>query len=199
MIGERIVGGVQSRQRANAPATPHVRLHESLNDAAGSVGTDNAAPQTVPGIRCDRLDTLLVTVESKHITTDVFAPESVVESRLKPGSLRPQRCGPFGLTKHIEQLRGSHPRVEGIALQLAEGFRSLYRSSVRIDHGIGGVLPPHVFVTLRRSSLVFLELVAITIARSFDPLQAAQGRVAELTQQVPIAEPLPRLVQHDQI
>src|SRR6185295_12261401 len=123
--------------------------HESLNDTAGSVGTDNAAPQAVPGIRCDRLDCLLVTVESKHITADVFAPESVVESRLKPGCLRAQRCSPFGLTQHIEQLRGSHPCVEGIALQLAEGFRPPYRGSVRIDHGIGGVLPAHVFVTLR--------------------------------------------------
>src|SRR5262249_39772109 len=91
------------------------------------------------------------------------------------------------------------PRVERVALQLTERLRPLDEPSVWIDNGITRILPAHVFVTLLRSSLILLEPVAIQIAKSVDPLKATQRRVAELTQQIAIAEPFPRLVEHDQV
>src|SRR5262245_57335594 len=112
-------------------------------------------------VRDDRWDCLLVAIESKDIAADVLAPEPVLEFHLKPGRLCAQCRGPFLLAEHVEELGGSHPCVEGIALQLAERFRSSDQRSVRMDNGIACILPAHVFVALRRSSLILLEAVAV--------------------------------------
>src|SRR4029450_5291196 len=157
------------------------------------------APEAVPCVRRDRRDRVLSAIKSEDVTADLLAPEPVLEFRPKLRRLRAQCCSPIGFAQDVEQFGGSHPRVEGIALQLAERLRPLHESSVGIDHRIARVLPAHVLVTLWRSSLVLLESVAIEITKLVDPFQTADRRGAEFTQQVRITEPLPRLVEHDQV
>src|SRR5262245_13953055 len=62
LIRIRVVSRMVGGQSTNPPATPHVRLHQSLHDTAGAIGRDNARPETMAGIRSDGQDLALLAV-----------------------------------------------------------------------------------------------------------------------------------------
>ena len=58
-------------------------------------------------------------------------------------------------------LRHPHPRVEDVALQLAERLRGADLAAVGVDHGVARVLPPEVLVAELALRPVLLEPVAV--------------------------------------
>src|SRR5262249_57332668 len=83
LIRNRVVGRNALRQRANPPTAPHIRLHQPLDDATGTVRSDQTAPHAVPRVGGNRPNRLLIRVECERIETDVVAPESFLEPALQ--------------------------------------------------------------------------------------------------------------------
>src|SRR5206468_2804919 len=56
LVGERIIGCILRVQRADAPAAPHVVLHQPLHHTTGPLRQRNPRPEALPRIRSDRGD-----------------------------------------------------------------------------------------------------------------------------------------------
>src|SRR5262245_21656632 len=83
LIREGIVSRVSLRQRADAPAAPHIRFQESPHNSLGAIRANNAAPKKMTGVRGDRLDRLLVTIKRVRVVANVLTPELFFESFLQ--------------------------------------------------------------------------------------------------------------------
>src|SRR5690349_18534983 len=129
------------------------------------------------GVRRDRADRLLVGIEAERIEAEVLAPEARLERRLERARLRPQPRRARRLVERIEDLRHPHPRIEHVALELAERLRLRDLTPVGIHDGVEGVLPAHVVVPLRGARAVLLEAVAVDVAVAVDPVEAAERRL----------------------
>src|SRR5206468_1615477 len=120
LVGGGIVSGVVRGEGADAPAAPHIRSQQPPYDPLRPVRAGDAAPQQVAGVGSDRLDRALVRVEAEGVEADVLAPEGRLEALLQAGRLAPQLGRPLRLAQDIEDLPHPQPRVEHIALQLAQ-------------------------------------------------------------------------------
>ena len=107
------------RERADAPTAPHVRLHEAVDDANGTIRRNDAAGQAMSGVRRHRSNGLLVAVEAQIIGPFFLPPEPVVELLVEAdGSFL--QLGRSGIvTPDLIGLRHAQQGVEGITLQLA--------------------------------------------------------------------------------
>src|SRR5262245_50330448 len=199
LVREGVVGGVRGRQRPDAPAAPQIGLEEAPHDAGGALAARNATPQAMAGVGCDSSDGSLVGIEPERIEAEILAPERRLEGRLQDARFRPQLRRARRLAERVEDLRHAHPRIEDIALQLAERLRLRDGTAVGIDDRVPGVFPAHVLVALRGARPVLLKPVAVEVAVAVDPVETAQRRVAMRLQERLVAEPLPRLVQYDEV
>src|SRR5205814_3555765 len=78
VIGVGVVRGMLHRERADAPATPHVRLHQPVDYAVGAIRRHDAAGEAVTGVGRHGSDGLLMPVEPQIIGTLLLPPEAVV-------------------------------------------------------------------------------------------------------------------------
>src|SRR5262249_39662755 len=62
-----------------------------------------------------------------------------------------------------------------------------------------GIFPSHVLVALGGPRLIFLEAISVEVAVAVDPFQAPLGYGLMLTKQPVISQPLPSLVQRDEV
>ena len=104
-----------------------------------------------------------------------------------------------GSPERVVDLRHPHPRVEDVALELAERLRRVDLAAVGVHHGVARVLPPEVLVALVAPRPVLLEPVAVEIAVAVDPLEAALGDGPVAVEERVVAEPPPRLVERDEV
>src|SRR5947199_1649291 len=199
LVGEGIVRGVPRGQRPDAPAAPHVGLEETLHDPRGAIRAGDTAPQAMAGVGGDRPDGLLLWIERERVEPEVLAPEFRLERRTEGARLGTQPGRALRLGERIEDLRHAQPRVEDVALELAQRLRLPDLAAVGIDDRVDRVLPAHVLVALRGARPVLLEAVAVEVAGAVDPLEAAERRLPVLAKQRIVAQPLPRLVQDDQV
>ena len=147
----------------------------------------------------DGLDRLFARVESKGIAADVLAPERRLEPLLELRRFAPQLDGSLMLAEHLKDLGHPEPGVEHVALEFAQCLGLLDLTTVGIHDRIVGIFPADVLVAEAAPRLVFLEAVMVQVARLVNPAQATQGHVAILAQQCLVPEPLPCLVEDNQI
>src|SRR5437763_875854 len=133
------------------------------------------------------------------VELEVLAPAFRLERRTEGARLGTQPGRALRLGERIEDLRHAQPRVEDVALELAQRLRLPDLAAVGIDDRVDRVLPAHVLVALRGARPVLLEAVAVEVAGAVDPLEAAERRLPVLAKQRIVAQPLPRLVQDDQV
>src|SRR5438094_3318701 len=199
LIRERVVGRVACRERPDAPSAPEVGLEEALYHARGALGARDAAPQAVADVGGDRPHGLLLGVERERIEPEVLAPEPGFEGGAQSTGLAAQRDRPLGLAERVEHLGHPEPRVEDVALELAQRLRRRHLAAVGVDDRVARIPPAHVLVALRRARPVLLEAVPVEVSRLVDPLEAAERRLAVLAEQRVVAEPAPRLVERNQV
>src|SRR5439155_23997157 len=167
--GEGIVGGVPRGQRPDTPSAPQVGLEETLHDPRGVIRARDAAPQAVAGVGGDRPDGLLLGIEREGVEAEVLAPELRLERRPERTRLGAQPRRALRLAEDVEDLRHAHPRVEDVALELAQRLRLPDLAAVGVDDRVDRVLPPHVLVALRGARPVLLEAVPVEVTVALDP------------------------------
>src|SRR4030081_3332715 len=90
LVRVRIVGGMVCGQGADAPAAPHVRLHQPFDHPASAVGRDNSRPQTMSGIRRNAEHRFFVAIQGVGIEPRLLIPECFVEAAKQLCCFRPQ-------------------------------------------------------------------------------------------------------------
>src|SRR5207302_3727 len=106
---------------------------------------------------------------AERVEAEILAPEALLEPGPELGRLPAQLARPRRLAQRVVDLRHPHPRVEDVALQLAERLRGADLAAVGVHHGVAGVLPPEVLVPDLAPRLVLLEPVAVGVAVAVDP------------------------------
>ena len=82
------------RKCPDAPAAPHVRFHQPLDNLGGAIGRHDARPQALAGIGGDAQHLLFVAVEAESVEAGLFIPERVVEADEQGLGLFTQSLGP---------------------------------------------------------------------------------------------------------
>src|SRR5260370_36124064 len=110
VVAHRVVGSHRCGQRADAPATEHLRGHQVPRNRVRLAFVDDAGPQAVPDVRGERVDRAFVTVKPDRVPALVRQPESGVEVAFQLlGLLPPGRSSALiaGLTGKPRPLPGS--------------------------------------------------------------------------------------------
>ena len=79
LVIEGVEALVIGRERPDAPAAPHVRLHQPIGDPPGPIRRHDARPETLPRIGCDGQDRPLLAVEGVSVEPFGLVPERLVE------------------------------------------------------------------------------------------------------------------------
>src|SRR5262249_6777734 len=108
----------------------------TLHNFRSALRRHDAGPEAMSGIRCNCQDLLLIAVQGKSIKSQLLIPESLVELLEQLRRLRAQFAGAVRLVEGVEYLRHPQPGVIDIALQFAEGFRSIHQRTIRIDYTV---------------------------------------------------------------
>src|SRR2546423_13515872 len=79
VVADRVVATVPLGHRADAPAREEARSEQMSDNVMGTVVVDDPAPEQLANVGRQRVDGLLVAVQSERVEAPVLKPEVVVE------------------------------------------------------------------------------------------------------------------------
>src|SRR2546423_12750390 len=104
VIRVRVIRRMFHGEGPHAPTTPHVRLHQSVDDASSAIRWHDATGQAVSGIGSDTFDRPLLAIEAKVVGAFLFPPEALVEFLVEANGAIPHLAGLFLLAPDLVRL-----------------------------------------------------------------------------------------------
>src|SRR5947199_9785302 len=93
VIRVRVVRRMFHGERSHTPTTPHIGLHQPVDDARSAIRWHDAAGQAVARIGGDTFDRPLLTVQAKVVGAFFFPPKALVEFLVQANGAIPHLGG----------------------------------------------------------------------------------------------------------
>ena len=175
VIGHWIISRLVLGDRPNSPPREEIRRDHRVGDPAGAIWGRYPRPQKMTGIGSPHPTSALCSVERNRIETHILAPERLLESDRQIIRCSIEFRRRFMLTQASRTSRRRSLCGIGVALDLAQGDRTLRQFSVRMEDRVEGVFPPLIAQAVAQPAVaapaVFEKSVTIRIAERIHPAQ----------------------------
>src|SRR5436190_2312297 len=200
VVADRVVTALAVGKRPHAPAREQARPHQVSHDRLRLRLVDDAAPQEMAVVRCERVHLLAFLVQRQGEKLVVLDPEVAVEPPLQGCGFLLQLPGELlVLPDETCEPRTAHLGVVRVALELACRTWKARQPAVAVGDRVPRVLPALILEPrLLVAPLVRDVAVPLEVGVLVDPVQRSASLVLELAHELRVAgPPLVLVEQHD--
>ena len=180
VVTDRVVAELLIRERAHTPTAEQLLRCEVACDGARALLRDDPRPQQVAHVRCERIDGLLVPIESDDVVAAALVrPEVAVEPGEHLLGLPLESVGERVVAHDpLGELGGAQLRVVDVSLDLRGGDRQERNAAVMELDAVPRVLPALIAEALGRARCVLDVPILVAVAEAGRPIRVRPKRVA---------------------